>query len=119
MSPFVISRTELSLVELFDTRLLKEILPFSLLFRTADGEGLVEKHYVFLKRLCQVLCSLGSQLCALVVGIQKEASLYFLAVLNMLWYYIIFASGLICCTHNFHFFPVNVPALLDGIFQYP
>uniref|UniRef100_A0A674I777 Exportin-5 n=1 Tax=Terrapene triunguis TaxID=2587831 RepID=A0A674I777_9SAUR len=34
--------------------------------QTADGEGLVEKHYVFLKRLCQVLCALGSQLCALV-----------------------------------------------------
>nr|XP_056708505.1 exportin-5 [Euleptes europaea] len=34
--------------------------------QTADGEGLVEKHYVFLKRLCQVLCSLGSQICALV-----------------------------------------------------
>ncbi|KAL7987471.1 hypothetical protein Chor_006390 [Crotalus horridus] len=33
---------------------------------TADGEDLVEKQYVFLKRLCQVLCSLGSQLCALV-----------------------------------------------------
>uniref|UniRef100_A0A670Y659 Exportin-5 n=1 Tax=Pseudonaja textilis TaxID=8673 RepID=A0A670Y659_PSETE len=33
--------------------------------QTADGEGLVEKQYVFLKRLCQVLCSLGSQLCAL------------------------------------------------------
>ncbi|XP_053160155.1 exportin-5 isoform X2 [Hemicordylus capensis] len=36
--------------------------------QTADGEGLVEKHYVFLKRLCQVLCSLGSQLCALVIS---------------------------------------------------
>ncbi|NWI97156.1 XPO5 protein, partial [Pitta sordida] len=34
--------------------------------QTADGEGLVEKHYVFLKRLCQVLCALGSQLCALI-----------------------------------------------------
>ncbi|XP_029448694.1 exportin-5 isoform X1 [Rhinatrema bivittatum] len=34
--------------------------------QTANGEGLVEKHYVFLKRLCQVLCALGSQLCALV-----------------------------------------------------
>ncbi|XP_026536763.1 exportin-5 isoform X2 [Notechis scutatus] len=34
--------------------------------QTADGDGLVEKQYVFLKRLCQVLCSLGSQLCALV-----------------------------------------------------
>uniref|UniRef100_A0A8C5K7C7 Exportin-5 n=1 Tax=Jaculus jaculus TaxID=51337 RepID=A0A8C5K7C7_JACJA len=33
--------------------------------QTADGGGLVEKHYVFLKRLCQVLCALGSQLCAL------------------------------------------------------
>ncbi|KAG8123442.1 hypothetical protein E2320_018888 [Naja naja] len=37
-----------------------------LMVLTADGEGLVEKQYVFLKRLCQVLCSLGSQLCALV-----------------------------------------------------
>ncbi|XP_049621435.1 exportin-5 [Suncus etruscus] len=34
----------------------------------ADGGGLVEKHYVFLKRLCQVLCALGSQLCALLGG---------------------------------------------------
>uniref|UniRef100_A0A8D0BQW5 Exportin-5 n=1 Tax=Salvator merianae TaxID=96440 RepID=A0A8D0BQW5_SALMN len=34
--------------------------------QSADREGLVEKHYVFLKRLCQVLCALGSQLCALV-----------------------------------------------------
>ncbi|XP_044530629.1 exportin-5 [Gracilinanus agilis] len=33
--------------------------------QSADGGGLVEKHYVFLKRLCQVLCALGSQLCAL------------------------------------------------------
>ncbi|XP_008956992.2 exportin-5 [Gorilla gorilla gorilla] len=33
--------------------------------QTADGGGLVEKHYVFLKRLCQVLCALGNQLCAL------------------------------------------------------
>ncbi|XP_063094880.1 exportin-5 isoform X2 [Cavia porcellus] len=36
--------------------------------QTADGGGLVEKHYVFLKRLCQVLCALGSQLCALLGG---------------------------------------------------
>uniref|UniRef100_A0A4W5K1K4 Exportin 5 n=1 Tax=Hucho hucho TaxID=62062 RepID=A0A4W5K1K4_9TELE len=28
--------------------------------------GVVERHYIFLKRLCQVLCSLGSQLCYLV-----------------------------------------------------
>uniref|UniRef100_W5NFG2 Exportin-5 n=1 Tax=Lepisosteus oculatus TaxID=7918 RepID=W5NFG2_LEPOC len=34
--------------------------------QTADGEGLLERHYVFLKRLCQVLCALGSQLCSLV-----------------------------------------------------
>ncbi|KAM3930737.1 exportin-5 [Leptodactylus fuscus] len=31
----------------------------------AHSEGLQEKRYVFLKRLCQVLCSLGGQLCAL------------------------------------------------------
>lgn len=36
--------------------------------RTADGGGLVEKHYVFLKRLCQVLRALGNQLCALLVS---------------------------------------------------
>uniref|UniRef100_A0A8I6AKL8 Exportin-5 n=1 Tax=Rattus norvegicus TaxID=10116 RepID=A0A8I6AKL8_RAT len=33
--------------------------------QTADGGGLVEKHYLFLKRLCQVLCALGNLLCAL------------------------------------------------------
>lgn len=31
--------------------------------RTADGGGLVEKHYVFLKRLCQVLCPRQSAVC--------------------------------------------------------
>ncbi|CAN2387514.1 Exportin 1-like protein [Pristimantis euphronides] len=31
----------------------------------AHSEGLQEKRYVFLKRLCQVLCALGAQLCAL------------------------------------------------------
>ncbi|KAI4880520.1 hypothetical protein NFI96_013342 [Prochilodus magdalenae] len=30
------------------------------------GAGLVEVRYTFLKRLCQVLCALGGQLCALV-----------------------------------------------------
>uniref|UniRef100_A0A4W5NG36 Exportin 5 n=1 Tax=Hucho hucho TaxID=62062 RepID=A0A4W5NG36_9TELE len=30
------------------------------------GAGVVETHYTFLKRLCQVLCALGSQLCSLV-----------------------------------------------------
>ncbi|KAM4692893.1 exportin-5 isoform 2-T2 [Discoglossus pictus] len=30
-----------------------------------DGEMLLEKRYVFLKRLCQVLCALGNQICAL------------------------------------------------------
>ena len=36
--------------------------------RTADGGGLEEKHYLFLKRLCQVLCALGNLLCALLVS---------------------------------------------------
>uniref|UniRef100_A0AAR2L1J8 Exportin-5 n=1 Tax=Pygocentrus nattereri TaxID=42514 RepID=A0AAR2L1J8_PYGNA len=31
------------------------------------GAGLLEVRYTFLKRLCQVLCALGGQLCALVV----------------------------------------------------
>ncbi|XP_012578036.1 PREDICTED: exportin-5 isoform X2 [Condylura cristata] len=39
--------------------------------RTADGGGLVERHYVFLKRLCQVLCALGNQLCAL-LGVDSD-----------------------------------------------
>ncbi|XP_040286763.1 exportin-5 [Bufo bufo] len=34
----------------------------------AHSEGLQEKCYVFLKRLCQVLCALSSQLCALTVS---------------------------------------------------
>ncbi|XP_037698709.1 exportin-5 isoform X4 [Choloepus didactylus] len=39
--------------------------------QTADGGGLIEKHYVFLKRLCQVLCALGNQLCAL-LGVDSD-----------------------------------------------
>ncbi|KAM4607212.1 exportin-5 [Polymixia lowei] len=31
-----------------------------------EALGVVERHYIFLKRLCQVLCALGSQLCSLV-----------------------------------------------------
>ncbi|XP_073527717.1 exportin-5 [Phyllobates terribilis] len=34
----------------------------------AHSGGLQEKRYVFLKRLCQVLCALGSQLCVLIVS---------------------------------------------------
>ncbi|XP_018595791.1 exportin-5 isoform X2 [Scleropages formosus] len=34
--------------------------------QSAEGSGLVERHYTFLKRLCQVLCALATQLCALV-----------------------------------------------------
>ncbi|XP_073421022.1 exportin-5 isoform X2 [Dendrobates tinctorius] len=34
----------------------------------AHSGGLQEKRYVFLKRLCQVLCALGSQLCTLIVS---------------------------------------------------
>ncbi|XP_033875025.3 exportin-5-like [Acipenser ruthenus] len=44
----------------------------------ADGAGLTERHYVFLKRLCQVLCALGSQLCALLasdVDVETPANL--------------------------------------------
>ncbi|XP_067093000.1 exportin-5 [Osmerus mordax] len=32
----------------------------------SERVGVVERHYTFLKRLCQVLCALGSQLCYLV-----------------------------------------------------
>ncbi|KAF7661800.1 hypothetical protein LDENG_00254150, partial [Lucifuga dentata] len=34
--------------------------------RVVEAVRVAERHYVFLKRLCQVLCALGSQLCALV-----------------------------------------------------
>uniref|UniRef100_A0A3Q2WE21 Exportin-5 n=1 Tax=Haplochromis burtoni TaxID=8153 RepID=A0A3Q2WE21_HAPBU len=56
---------------------LEERKPFMLLFddvaiqyilsaaQTADGL-VVERRYIFLKRLCQVLCALGGQLCSLV-----------------------------------------------------
>lgn len=44
----------------------------------ADGAGLTERHYIFLKRLCQVLSALGSQLCALLasdVDVETPANL--------------------------------------------
>ncbi|XP_075060596.1 exportin-5 [Mixophyes fleayi] len=52
----------------------------------AHGEGLHEKRYVFLKRLCQVLCALSSQLCALSVlpDIQVEIPVTFSKYLNSL-----------------------------------
>ncbi|XP_063048252.1 exportin-5 [Engraulis encrasicolus] len=34
--------------------------------KTNEAPGLVERHYTFLKRLCQVLCAIGNQLCTLV-----------------------------------------------------
>uniref|UniRef100_A0A8C5MZE0 Exportin 5 n=1 Tax=Leptobrachium leishanense TaxID=445787 RepID=A0A8C5MZE0_9ANUR len=40
----------------------------------ADVEGLVEKWYVFLKRLCQVLCALGNQICAVTVVTDPQAT---------------------------------------------
>ncbi|XP_043916295.1 exportin-5 isoform X2 [Protopterus annectens] len=33
--------------------------------QSADEGGLIERNYVFLKRLCQLLCALGTQLCSL------------------------------------------------------
>ncbi|XP_030627433.1 exportin-5 [Chanos chanos] len=39
--------------------------------QAGDGVAIVERNYTFLKRLCQVLCALGSQLCSL-VGSQVE-----------------------------------------------
>ncbi|KAM4772449.1 exportin-5 [Rhinophrynus dorsalis] len=41
----------------------------------ADGEILVEKRYVFLKRLCQILCALGSQICALISAPDVEVKM--------------------------------------------
>uniref|UniRef100_A0A669F213 Exportin-5 n=1 Tax=Oreochromis niloticus TaxID=8128 RepID=A0A669F213_ORENI len=61
---------------------LEERKPFMLLFddvaiqyilsaaQSADGL-VVERRYIFLKRLCQVLCALGGQLCSLVVSLAE------------------------------------------------
>ena len=38
------------------------------MYLRSERVGVVERHYTFLKRLCQVLCALGSQLCYLVVS---------------------------------------------------
>uniref|UniRef100_A0A669F2I5 Exportin-5 n=1 Tax=Oreochromis niloticus TaxID=8128 RepID=A0A669F2I5_ORENI len=55
---------------------LEERKPFMLLFddvaiqyilSAAQAVEVVERRYIFLKRLCQVLCALGGQLCSLVV----------------------------------------------------
>uniref|UniRef100_A0A4W4EQN2 Exportin-5 n=1 Tax=Electrophorus electricus TaxID=8005 RepID=A0A4W4EQN2_ELEEL len=39
--------------------------------QSADGTSITGDQYTFLKRLCQVLCALGSQLCALVGSIAE------------------------------------------------
>ncbi|KAM8947256.1 exportin-5 [Pelodytes ibericus] len=41
----------------------------------ADVDGLAEKCYVFLKRLSQVLCALGTQICALTVPTDPNAKI--------------------------------------------
>ncbi|KAM5163438.1 exportin-5 [Mantella aurantiaca] len=41
----------------------------------AHGEGLQEKRYVFLKRLCQVVCALGSQLCTLTASPEHKITI--------------------------------------------
>uniref|UniRef100_A0A8C6KKZ2 Exportin 5 n=1 Tax=Nothobranchius furzeri TaxID=105023 RepID=A0A8C6KKZ2_NOTFU len=57
---------------------LEERKPFMLLFHdvaihyilcAAQAVEMAERRYVFLKRLCQVLCALGFQLCSLVVSL--------------------------------------------------
>uniref|UniRef100_A0A674C038 Exportin 5 n=1 Tax=Salmo trutta TaxID=8032 RepID=A0A674C038_SALTR len=58
------------LMVLFDDVAMHYILSAA---QSADGAAtLVERHYIFLKRLCQVLCSLGSQLCFLVVNVEVD-----------------------------------------------
>uniref|UniRef100_A0A667XKR4 Exportin 5 n=1 Tax=Myripristis murdjan TaxID=586833 RepID=A0A667XKR4_9TELE len=66
---------------------LEDRKPFMLLFddvaihyilsaaQPAEVAAVVERHYIFLKRLCQVLCALGSQLCSLVVKVEVPANL--------------------------------------------
>uniref|UniRef100_A0A7N8YE89 Exportin 5 n=1 Tax=Mastacembelus armatus TaxID=205130 RepID=A0A7N8YE89_9TELE len=60
---------------------LEDRKPFMLLFddvaihyilSAAQGVEVVERRYIFLKRLCQVLCALGNQLCSLVVNVEVD-----------------------------------------------
>uniref|UniRef100_A0A7N8XXI0 Exportin 5 n=1 Tax=Mastacembelus armatus TaxID=205130 RepID=A0A7N8XXI0_9TELE len=74
---------------------LEDRKPFMLLFddvaihyilSAAQGVEVVERRYIFLKRLCQVLCALGNQLCSLVgsdveVDIPANLSKYMEAIL--------------------------------------
>ncbi|PIO29769.1 hypothetical protein AB205_0126620 [Aquarana catesbeiana] len=46
-------------------------------YRKAHGEGLQEKRYIFLKRLCQVMCALSSQLCALTMSPENKIPMTF------------------------------------------
>ncbi|XP_063774861.1 exportin-5 [Pseudophryne corroboree] len=52
----------------------------------AHGEGLQEKRYVFLKRLCQVLCAIINQLCSLTLSpeVKVEIPVTFGKYLNVL-----------------------------------
>ncbi|XP_073484791.1 exportin-5-like [Aquarana catesbeiana] len=45
--------------------------------KKAHGEGLQEKRYIFLKRLCQVMCALSSQLCALTMSPENKIPMTF------------------------------------------
>ncbi|CAH2256592.1 exportin-5 isoform X3 [Pelobates cultripes] len=58
------------LMILFEDSAMNSILSAA---QMADVEGLVEKSYIFLKRLCQVLCALGNQICALTVVTDPHA----------------------------------------------
>ncbi|KAG7263020.1 hypothetical protein CRUP_016795, partial [Coryphaenoides rupestris] len=46
--------------------------------------GVVERHYVFLKRLCQVLCALGTQVTSLVVS-TSSASTFLKSSTQIMW----------------------------------
>uniref|UniRef100_A0A8C7WEP7 Exportin-5 n=1 Tax=Oncorhynchus mykiss TaxID=8022 RepID=A0A8C7WEP7_ONCMY len=61
------------LMVLFDDVAMHYILSAA---QSADG-----RHYIFLKRLCQVLCSLGSQLCFLVVSLSALSLITFIYLL--------------------------------------
>uniref|UniRef100_A0A8C5AK15 Importin N-terminal domain-containing protein n=1 Tax=Gadus morhua TaxID=8049 RepID=A0A8C5AK15_GADMO len=63
------------LMLLFDDLAINYILSAA---QSADGVVVVERHYIFLKRLCQVLCALGSQVTSLVgsdVAVETPANL--------------------------------------------
>ncbi|XP_056117862.1 exportin-5-like [Rhinichthys klamathensis goyatoka] len=61
--------------------LFDEVIMNYILSAAQSSGAVVERRYTFLKRLCQVLCALGSQICSLVVRVPVNLNKYMEALL--------------------------------------